>query len=52
MKYANSDQAFLNELDKKLWASADKLRSNVNPGEYKDVVLGLIFLKYITLAMR
>ena len=48
MKYANEEQAFLDALDKKLWASADKLRSNVNPGEYKDVVLGLIFLKYIS----
>jgi type I restriction enzyme M protein len=31
-----------------LWAAADKLRNNVDPGEYKHVVLGLIFLKYIS----
>ena len=31
-----------------LWAMADKLRGNIQPGEYKDVVLGLIFLKYIS----
>ena len=32
----------------KLWASADLLRSNMDPAEYKHVVLGLIFLKYIS----
>jgi HsdM N-terminal domain len=31
-----------------LWAAADKLRNNVDPAEYKHVVLGLIFLKYIS----
>lgn len=32
----------------KLWAAADKLRGNMDAGEYKGVVLGLIFLKYIS----
>jgi type I restriction enzyme M protein len=32
----------------KLWLAADKLRSNMGAGEYKHVVLGLIFLKYIS----
>lgn len=32
----------------KLWSAADKLRGNLDPGEYKHVVLGLIFLKYIS----
>jgi len=32
----------------KLWEAADLLRSNMDPGEYKHVVLGLIFLKYIS----
>ncbi len=32
----------------KLWAAADKMRSNMDPAEYKHVVLGLIFLKYIS----
>ncbi|MBC8333272.1 MAG: SAM-dependent DNA methyltransferase [Anaerolineae bacterium] len=36
------------ELEKTLWAAADKLRSNMDAGEYKHVVLGLIFLKYIS----
>jgi type I restriction enzyme M protein len=31
----------------KLWAAADKLRGNIDSAEYKHVVLGLIFLKYI-----
>ena len=36
------------ELEKTLWLTADKLRSNMDPSEYKHVVLGLIFLKYIS----
>jgi type I restriction enzyme M protein len=32
----------------KLWLAADRLRSNMDAGEYKHVVLGLIFLKYIS----
>src|SRR5499433_1617743 len=31
-----------------LWHAADKLRSNMDAAEYKHVVLGLIFLKYIS----
>jgi len=34
--------------EKKLWIAADKLRSNMDAAEYKHVVLGLIFLKYIS----
>jgi type I restriction enzyme M protein len=32
----------------KLWAAADVLRNNMDPAEYKHVVLGLVFLKYIS----
>ncbi|MDN5874571.1 MAG: type I restriction-modification system subunit M N-terminal domain-containing protein [Sinobacteraceae bacterium] len=32
----------------KLWAAADKLRGNMDAAEYKHVVLGLLFLKYIS----
>jgi type I restriction enzyme M protein len=32
----------------KLWLAADKLRNNMDAAEYKHVVLGLIFLKYIS----
>jgi type I restriction enzyme M protein len=34
--------------EQKLWQVADKLRSNMDAAEYKHVVLGLIFLKYIS----
>jgi type I restriction enzyme M protein len=37
-----------NNLEKTLWATADKLRNNMDAAEYKHVVLGLIFLKYIS----
>jgi len=32
----------------KLWLAADKLRNTMDAAEYKHVVLGLIFLKYIS----
>jgi type I restriction enzyme M protein len=38
----------LQELEKTLWATADKLRANMDAAEYKHIVLGLIFLKYIS----
>ena len=34
--------------ESKLWDAADYLRSNMDPAEYKHVVLGLLFLKYIS----
>jgi type I restriction-modification system DNA methylase subunit len=34
--------------EQKLWLAADKLRSNMDAAEHKHVVLGLIFLKYIS----
>jgi len=42
------EQQFFNELEKKLWTAADKLRSNLDAAVYKHVVLGLIFLKYVS----
>lgn len=36
------------DLKKTLWAAADKLRSSMDAAEYKHIVLGLIFLKYIS----
>lgn len=38
----------LQSLEKTLWATADKLRANMDAAEYKHIVLGLIFLKYIS----
>ncbi|HEU4741882.1 MAG TPA: type I restriction-modification system subunit M N-terminal domain-containing protein, partial [Meiothermus sp.] len=35
-------------LETTLWAAADKLRGHMDAAEYKHVVLGLIFLKYIS----
>ncbi len=34
--------------EKKMWQAADKLRGHMDPSEYKHVVLGLVFLKYIS----
>jgi len=38
----------LDDIKKTLWAAADKLRANMDAAEYKHLVLGLIFLKYIS----
>lgn len=38
----------LADIEKTLWAAADKLRVNMDAAEYKHVVLGLIFLKYVS----
>lgn len=38
----------LSDIEKTLWAAADKLRVNMDAAEYKHVVLGLIFLKYVS----
>lgn len=34
--------------ENKLWEAADKLRGNLESSEYKHVLLGLVFLKYIS----
>ena len=34
--------------EEKLWKAADKLRGSMDSGEYKHVVLGLLFLKYVS----
>ncbi|WP_416137737.1 type I restriction-modification system subunit M [Halomonas sp. HK25] len=44
----STEQQFLKELDDKLWKAADKLRANLDAANYKHVVLGLIFLKYVS----
>jgi type I restriction enzyme M protein len=41
-----AETAFLQDLDRKLWNSADRLRSSLDAAVYKHIVLGLIFLKY------
>ena len=44
----NGDLTFAAEL----FRAADKLRQNVEPSEYKHIVLGLIFLKYVSEAFE
>ncbi len=44
----NLEHQFLTELDNKLWKAADKLRANLDAANYKHVVLGLIFVKYVS----
>lgn len=36
------------DFEKELWNAADRLRGNIDAGEYKHVVLGLLFLKYVS----
>lgn len=47
-KTSQEEQQFLDDLDKKLWNAADRLRSNLDAAVYKHAVLGLIFLKYVS----
>jgi type I restriction enzyme M protein len=39
-------------LEQTLWDAADKMRGNLEAGEYKHVVLGLVFLKYVSDAFQ
>jgi type I restriction enzyme M protein len=45
---ANTTSLTLQDMQKTLWATADKMRANMDAAEYKHIVLGLIFLKYIS----
>lgn len=42
------EQEFLNNLEKKLWTSANKLLPSLDAAQYKHVMLGLVFLKYVS----
>ena len=48
VKKAYSSNGAILGFEEKLWKAADKLRNNMDAAEYKHVVLGLIFLKYIS----
>ena len=48
MAKANENKTKEEPLEKQLWKAADKLRKNIDAAEYKHVVMGLIFLKYIS----
>jgi len=45
---SNEEQQFLTSLEKKLWTSANKLLPSLDASQYKHVVLGLVFLKYVS----
>ena len=45
---ATSKTTIQEPFEAELWKTADKLRKNIDAAEYKHVVLGLIFLKYIS----
>lgn len=44
----SNEQLFFNDLEKKLWTAANKLLPSLDAAVYKHVVLGLIFLKYVS----
>ena len=46
--FYNRDSNALLGFEEKLWSTSDKLRGHVDPAVYKHIVLGLIFLKYIS----
>jgi type I restriction enzyme M protein len=48
MAKATAESNTYEPIEKQLWKAADKLRKNIDAAEYKHIVLGLIFLKYIS----
>jgi len=48
MAKKNNNKTQEEPLETQLWKAADKLRKNIDAAEYKHIVLGLIFLKYIS----
>jgi type I restriction enzyme M protein len=52
MKEAKASNGANLGFEEKMWKAADKLRNNMDAAEYKHVVLGLIFLKYISDAFK
>jgi len=49
---ANKKPAEQEPIEKQLWKAADKLRKIIDDAEYKHIVLGLIFLRYISGSLR
>ena len=43
-----TEQKFLHDLEKKLWTSANKLLPSLDAAVYKHVVLGMVFVKYVS----
>lgn len=47
-KTAPATPSTMKELKDTLWKAADKLRGSMDASQYKDVILGLVFLKYVS----
>ncbi|MFC4603149.1 type I restriction-modification system subunit M [Rhodococcus kronopolitis] len=47
-KVAVAAPSTMKELKDTLWKAADKLRGSMDASQYKDVILGLVFLKYVS----
>jgi len=45
---SNKNKTKEEPLEKQLWKAADKLRKNIDAAEYKHIIMGLIFLRYIS----
>jgi len=43
-----NEQRFFNDLEKKLWTAANKLLPSLDAAVYKHIVLGLLFIKYVS----
>lgn len=47
-RQVSSAPSTMKELKDTLWKAADKLRGSLSASQYKDVILGLVFLKYVS----
>lgn len=47
-KNENKENTAIIGFEEHLWTAADKLRGNMDASEYKNIILGLIFLKYVS----
>lgn len=47
-KQTDTAPSTMKELKTTLWKAADKLRGSMDASQYKDVILGLVFLKYVS----
>ena len=47
-KTTETQPSTMKELKDTLWKAADKLRGSMDASQYKDVILGMVFLKYVS----
>ena len=43
-----ANEKLVSSMEDKLWAAANKLRGSIDASKYKNIVLGIVFLKYIS----